>query len=263
MQGYSEWIEEDLHRETPDQHPEYKHLYCVDAGVSGFAARRNSNNGKLVQYDTVEITCMYRPLPYLVLEDDEVESELERYVVRSYDPESEIIEYPTTKPFSFVSGGKESLTKQPGIPTTITKLTYIWKQIPEFEVGVNPISYVMRKYSSSLNSVLFDDRHPAGTIYLDGWGGERTFANATGIPTWDCILTFVLRDNGDGVDVADGTTVGDPDPDWELDWAGHNHLWNNFLSPPRYDYHSDDSSKTGNPYFKKYSDLNQIFKYPS
>ena len=155
------------------------------------------------------------------------------------------------------------LAKQPAIPTASTILRYTWKEVPEIDEGVMPLSSVIQRYACSVNSLLFDRIYPAGTVYFQGYDPVRTFPTVReGVVTWDITLEFIYRNNGDGVNVADGTTVGGPQLDQELDWAGHNHVWNNLLSPPRFDYVTDDGTKSGNPLYKKVSDLNAIFSYP-
>jgi hypothetical protein len=254
--GYSEWQDQTLHREPPDRHEYFTHLYACDCAVEGFGM---SEAG----YDTAKVTVMYRPQLYVIKPDNERTTELERYIIREEHPENEWVEYPTSKPFQFVSGSKDVLAKQPAIPTSSTKRTYIWKEVPEIDEGVMPLSSVISRYSCSLNSLVFDGIYPAGTIYFAGYDPVRTFPTVReGVVTWDIALEFIYRNNGVGVNVSDGTTVGDPQLDQENDWAGHNHVWNNLISPPRFDLVTDNGEKTGNTLYNKVSDLNAIFSYP-
>ncbi len=181
-----------LERHLPEPHPFYPNMWCVAADlVEGMGVPIiDEENGffdfyDLVRGDIVPATGLidsgsspasgrarfvltYKRLPFGVFADEEVTTEFSRFVQRKYGYAVEHLPIPGTALKFVDTGGAAGLDKVPVRLPTKT-LLYVWHDVP---AGVNfrlpdTLETSIETCLGQVNDDTFDDRYPAGTLFLD------------------------------------------------------------------------------------------------
>jgi hypothetical protein len=193
-----------LSRQIPEQHPDLLHLYAADAEmIQGIGRPDQDASTQLISFfdgptppdslfvgDTgsgiARFAVTYRTFPFDILADDDIGTELDRYVERrtTYATEAFLIPGQTLK---WSSDNK--VIQEPTTKAFYTKeLSYRWVDVPA--VPTSSIETCINK----VNSTTFDG-YTAGKLLMIAPNLERTY-NAVGQVVWEIIYKFLWRANG-------------------------------------------------------------------
>ncbi len=229
----------DLVRVLPDAHPDLYNFYCTDAIVE--KAGKPDITGNVSSWEKAIINCTYRPLPYALLEDEQISSELDRYVERDYDAN---VDYLTIiGQMKLVTSGR-ALQTTPGRNQPYTAISYKWHQVPAdpndpFSV---PTDDKITACLGKVNSMPFDGYYAGTVLFMKPVSKMVTPRLGTNDAYyWNIEYKMLIRDYGPGL---------------ELEQAGHNYIWDSVSNS--YDLVTHDGTIGGNRIYQA-ADLNQLF----
>ncbi|MFT3882452.1 MAG: hypothetical protein QM703_22720 [Gemmatales bacterium] len=267
--GYSKWTGTTLERVLPDQHPYFKKRFAVSADYEDFGLPDDNDTQSasgIPQFKYQKVTVCYRSKQELILPDNQITTELDRYVIRQ--PSSGGSYRTIQGRMIFLSAGadgtKPALPEPPGVVSKEGGVSYTWLEVPEIDFGICPMEEVMLALKGTTNDRLFDEWYPAGTLLFEDY--EMTRHNSWAFQQgafWNITYKFLTMNNGLGYNFYDSGFGGDTsDDNIEDNNAGHNYYLNSFLASPRFDLATLNGTKTG---YRTYQagDFRKLFKYPS
>lgn len=241
-----------IHRVLPDEHPEIANFYAEDATIEGIGPPGMSDNNA-ISFTNAKVQVNYKPRDYLVLADNQITTEQDRYTSRS----AEFIgDYLTLNGgMRFVATGA-TLASPPGRITTSMSLVYTWHEVP----GLNSNPFQIPNLSAvsncigRVNSVPFDTKagnYPVGTVLFVGISpkmvtpklSDGSSTSPFGNHFWEIQLNFIYRNNG-------YTSYSE--------YAGHNYVFNIDPKVNKWDLVTSDGT-VGGPRIYQSADLNSLW----
>ncbi len=264
--GYAETSGSGIKRVLPNFDPLWANMWAMEASAKGLGklTQGTTADGKVPKYTVAEITAVYRSPAFQIINDDDIDNELDRYVIREYGFGGEFITINSTG-MKFVSNigadGKHlALNQPPARPTMTMDLTYTWEMVPpNFAISpyVPPNLTPLVNCYGKINSTAFDVNHmncPAGTVLFLGIDPKMTnYRLTTGAETtnifWRIAMKFVYRNNGfiSRPNTGGGTLN---------EWAGHQFIWDQ--SKQWWDLITVDGTTSGGRLFQT-ANLNTLF----
>lgn len=138
--GFAQWNDDGtkLIRELPDRDIECKNYWANKYNLIGLypGGVEDDNDNTNFPYPSAQITVNYEPMNFNVLEDDEVDTEFDRFVEFSSEPQIDYISQTINPIMYFVNdlpAKTHSLKSPPGIPICTPKLCLKWHDVPGVE----------------------------------------------------------------------------------------------------------------------------------
>jgi hypothetical protein len=235
-----------IHRILPDEHPDIANFFACDASVQG-RGELDHNDNNAIDWTIAEVTANYKPVPYDVKSDNEITTELDRYVTRIYSFSADYLTIQGNMKWVSRSPAGQALSSQPGKTTGTMSMQYVWHEVP----GKASNPYVVPNFNAIIsclgrvNSVPFDPNGadcPAGTVLFIGVDPKMQTPKLTDeVFYWEITLSFLYRNNGPGIG---GET------------AGHNYIFD--AANNRWDKVTADGTAGGTPIYGS-ADLNSLF----
>lgn len=234
-----------IQRVLPDQYQDYPKFYALSATVDACGKPRIESGLSL--WDKAKVNVTYRPVPYAVLEDNEINTELDRYVIREYDGNADYLTL--VGQMKFVAD-KTILNATPGKVTPNTVIKYTWLKVPALasDPFIPPTFTAINDCVGSLNNTTFDG-WAEGTLLFMKPGETRLICPRLATFDsyyWEISYYFQLRDNGVGP--------------YFLEPIGHNYVYN--IAANNWDLVTHDGEYEGNRIYQ-YSDFYDLFKLPT
>lgn len=251
--GYSYLSGTTLKRVIPEQHPDYPVFFASDATVEPMGKSSVGLDG-VSNWTAAIINCNFRPAEYAIVKDENTASELDRYVIRTYEPNAEFISLQGGLRFVTPLPGKpegQVVSSPPGKLIFGMGLNYLWKEVPSKTATpfFLPNFSNIRSAIGKVNSVDFDGYDPGTVLFLGTESKQIVPKLGQDIYHWDISYKMVYKRNGNGV-------AGDSQK------AGHNYLYNLTQSPPIWDLVTNDGLVTGSRIYEAI-DLNILFQIPA
>ncbi len=244
-----------LARVLPEEHPDYSYFYATDVSVKP-VGRPGTTGVNQSTYDVAEIAVTYKPLPYAVREDDDIETELDRFVSRTPQVKAEYLTYNNTG-MKWVGGALDgqSLQFTPGIIVPGMTQTYTWHTVPAVLPTFDDANseYRIPTLANALpllgkcNATEFDGQ-PPGCVVLTQVDGKMVMPKLKdGFYYWEIVYTFDMKNYGVSVD----------NPS---EYAGVNYIY----CPADGNFHlvTVDGTPTGRRIYTS-GELNQLFVIPT
>lgn len=253
-------------RVLPDAHPYFGQggnnpcLFATEVSGKGLGHTWTSSKTAtmtvpgttFIKYDRAELNVTYRAVDYQVLKDNQVTSELQRYVTRTSTYSGEYLTFDGRMKYNTPDGAvKRELHNLAGKIVCNVEKTLTWHMVPDPDSSnvLNPPNYAnVLKCLGKLNNAVFDG-DPVGTVLFLGLDPHRTKPNFTnGQVYWDIAMKFGVKNNGSPIagDTTDGAAG------WQYIYNPYVFLW---------DLISSDGTTSGNRLYQ-YADLSTLFKLP-
>ena len=207
MLGYSVDVGGFLGRFPPNSHPEFPQMYCTECTMiepEGPNSQNSAYDGA-VQYTNAVYRCTYKPLMYRVATDDQINTEMDRFIIRKDKYSFEQLKIPGnffvyTDGFGGALGVPGQVPNVPAVPWGIVEMEYTWKQIPFTLVP----KALLLMYKNCMNNAPFDQNSmlPDGEL-SSGYDDKLVLFNNVERHDYiqpnfdyvsDLVMTFVLRE---------------------------------------------------------------------
>lgn len=252
-----------LSRTLPDQHPLILPFYAAEATVEGMVIDGEINAIGFINYKVAKITAVYKAPPFDILVDQQITTEMDRYLTRQAGTSVEVLNVGVGVPFFWV--GTKDLV--PGTNNKLlynTELHYIWHEVPAplDKPFVVPTLPIILQTLGKINCVAFDG-YPEGTVLFAGYdpilNTPKLSAENSVVPqyTWTINYKFKVKDQG-------LTSLG-LHAGWNFSYDARRGVWDQQTSGP--DAGKPTCGITPSPpclgYGQyQYADLNSLFKIP-
>jgi hypothetical protein len=214
-----------MHRVLPQAHYDFPDLWAVNvAPIEGVGTAQTSSFGGIC-YPTAKVTVEFKPLDFALETDDDINSELDRYVTRSPSLDSQyltvngMMRYATgiqacaTASTSAGPVGGPLVASQPGKITNAFGYDYVWHSVPALtnNIYLPPNLAAVNYCAGKVNSVPFDPgclNAPVGTMLFLGFDPKMQLPSLGGTDAagftdedgglfyWEITLKFLYRFNG-------------------------------------------------------------------
>jgi hypothetical protein len=206
MVGYTTRGAQWLKRVTPEPHPYFDKMFCVEChSINAYGNHINTGPNTSIKLDKIQYRLVYKPLEYVVAEDvtviGSVEHELERYIIRKKKWAFVNQQMPVStsapgnvKPPILVFNGAHAGTTvptNPARPQATIQLEYTWKRVPRLAVPVDTIT----AGAFTINNDLFDKTYHTGTLAFLG-ADQRDYYDAAGDFVCDLVYLFACKPEG-------------------------------------------------------------------
>jgi len=197
-------------RYTPEQHPDpdFSTFYATDAQLIDSLGVPDTDSNALdfvrfldkVPSDPIpdpgnevfgraRYQVTYRQFDYDIFKDEDIATELERYISRYYNFSVENLTLPGNT-FEFTNFPTEKIPQLAPIPVPLVELTYVWHQVPD-PFPDQAISDALGK----VNSALFDGFYLAETLIFIG-ADVKAYWSVGNRFSWDITYKFQYKANG-------------------------------------------------------------------
>jgi uncharacterized protein Usg len=245
--GYAYTQSGKLYRVLPDQHPDLYNFYALEASIDPEGAP--SVSGRKSSWKRALITVTYRPVNWDVKSDEQVTTELDRYVQKEYSEAADML---TLQSYFKFCQRDAILQSQPGMIQPFLECTYTWKQVPANNSSPYkiPNESTVRDLIGTVNNATFDGR-AKGTVLFAGVEPKPITPKLSSATSkwlyWDIAYKFIIRDNGP-VTISSTT-----------EQAGHNYIFDSAYG--RYDLVTagTNAGLTTGQRIYEYSDFSQLF----
>jgi hypothetical protein len=137
--GYTNLNGVNLNRIVPDWSPDFAMFFATKASVRpkgqpstgmGLTTDGNYGNKTAPQWKVAEISVTYQPLHYAILNDNQIGTELDRYVTRKTDIKADYLQLQQGAMKWVTRPNHEALNQAPGIITPALVVEYTWHEVP-------------------------------------------------------------------------------------------------------------------------------------
>lgn len=236
-----------LARVLPEQHPEWKNFYAVDADSKYVGPAQGYDDSNSPTFPYAQITTTFKAVDYAVLDDDASQTnELYRFVQRGYAYTTEYLTIQGVMQFVSRANNK-ALDTTPGMNTGFVEKTYTWWWVPadSGSSGFNvPNETNIVKLNGTCNLTTFDG-NPPQTVLLNGVDAVLLKPKLrSGQRYWKITFKMLIKNNGAGI----STDAA----------AGVNYIYDTVNQ--RWDLITDDGTFTGNRIYPT-GELNNLFMW--
>lgn len=244
--------DDEIIRVLPEKHPRFL-FYATDvSSVEGMAINGTDSND-VAKFRLAKVTVNFRPLPYPVKSDEDIDYEYQRYVEiqKGYQLNFQTIQG-RMQWVSRTNASEKVIDVQPTIQLPRQELTMIWHDVPAKEDPfVCPTEDAITSCNGKVNSTMFMGRYYPDTILFFGAEPELiTPRLSDDVYYWRIRYKFSYVDNGEGLDYNTLPGIN------EQEHAGHNYQFD--PKNNRFDKLTHDGNSTGRPTYQS-TDLNILW----